>query len=215
MAKSVIRDIRIGLVALDLHAAAWTSTIESFITINPGKAEEKTILREDECRLLFIIGSEGHTRPPRSPWKPFGNTPLNETELEIQSHANCNCHCLEYVSWHWESLKGTTIEDTGLNQTRKAKCDIDIRLNDPPEAYPIDESESLSEIATRGIFGWLRSDGYPASESFIREHSWFNIEDSGGEEIDSKSDDEVDQQSKEASIQKWRMGTHTVDKKTT
>jgi hypothetical protein len=112
-------------------------------------------------------------------------------------------------------LKGTTIEDTGLNQTRKAKCDIDIRLNDPPEACPIDESESLSEIATRGIFGWLRSDGYPASESFIREHSWFNIEDSGGEEIDSKSDDEVDQQSKEASIQKWRMGTHTVDKKTT
>lgn len=215
MAKSVIRNIRIGLVALDLHAAAWTSTMESFITINPRKPEEKTILREDECRLLFIVGSDSHTRLPRSPWKPFGKTPLEETELEIQNHANCNCHCLEYLSWHWESSNGTTLEDTGLNQTRNEKCGIEIKLNDSPEAYPIDQSESLSEIATRGIFEWLRSNGYPASESFIHEHPWFDIGSSEGEETDGESDDEVNSQTIEAGIEKWIMGTDIINEKIT
>lgn len=213
MAKSVIRDIHIGLAALDLHAAAWTCTIESFITMNPGRAEEGSISREDECRLLFIVGSEGHTRPPRSPWKPFGKTHLKETELEIQNHANCNCHCLEYLSWHWEGSNGKTIEDTGLNRSWEEKGDIKIELNDSPEAYLMDQSESLSEIATRGIFEWLRSNGYPASESFIREHSWFDIGSSEGEEMDGETDDEVYQQSKEASIKKWIMGTDIVDQK--
>uniref|UniRef100_A0A093V8R0 Ectonucleotide pyrophosphatase/phosphodiesterase family member 6 n=1 Tax=Talaromyces marneffei PM1 TaxID=1077442 RepID=A0A093V8R0_TALMA len=181
ISKSVIRDIRIGLIALDLHAAAWTFTTESFITISPGKAEEKSISREDESRLLFILGSEGHTRPPRSPWKPFGKTSLEETELEIQNHANCNCHCLEYLSWQWESSDGKTLEDTGLNRFPIETCNTKIGLNNPQEASIFNKSESLSEIATRGIFEWLRSNGYPASESFIRQHSWFDIGSSEGE----------------------------------
>lgn len=86
-------------------------------------------------------------------------------------------------------------ENTGLSQSRKEICFVGIELNDSTESYLIDQSESLSEIATRGIFGWLRSNGYPASESCVREHSWFDIGNSEGEEMDGKSDDEVDQQS--------------------
>lgn len=120
IAKSVIRDSRNGMTALDLHAAAWTSTLQTFITANPGKATGPSILREDECRLLFILGgSQSHTRLPRSPRRPFGSTLLTDTELEIQNHANCNCHCLEYLTWHWKSWTGKTLEDPGMKRLPK------------------------------------------------------------------------------------------------
>ena len=103
-------------------------------------------------------------------------------------------------------------EDTGLSRSRKEICFIGIEPNDSTESYLIDQSESLSEIAARGIFGWLRSHGYPASESPVREHSWFDIGKSEGEEMDGESDDEVDQQSKKDCTEKWIVGTDIFDK---
>jgi hypothetical protein len=46
------------------------------------------------------------------------------------------------------------------------------------------ESEALSEMATRSIFGWLRVTGYPQSERDIYRQSWIDMEDSDEEELD-------------------------------
>jgi len=45
------------------------------------------------------------------------------------------------------------------------------------------ENEVVSENATRSIFTWLRSEGYPASERGISLHEWLETFD---------SDDDVD-----------------------
>ncbi|PIG84746.1 hypothetical protein AARAC_010724 [Aspergillus arachidicola] len=81
IARSELRDIRNGLTAIDLHAAAWTGTTNSFISLKPGVAQEHTIRREDESRLLFIIASDVYTRVPGSVWKPFGQTSISATPI--------------------------------------------------------------------------------------------------------------------------------------
>jgi hypothetical protein len=43
--------------------------------------------------------------------------------------------------------------------------------------------ESISETATRSIFGWLRFEGYPPRGRQIHEHEWVMIDDSDGEEL--------------------------------
>ncbi|KAE8395986.1 hypothetical protein BDV23DRAFT_65603 [Aspergillus alliaceus] len=167
IAKSAIQDIRTGLTALDLHAAAWTGTDQSFITLKPGISDGKTIRREDECRLLFITGCDGFTRVPIYPWKPFGDTLLYDTEPQVQQHACCGCHYLEYYSWNWSLANGEELEDLGIGLVPDDENDLN---TDARDQYPVARhdlklfSESLSEAATRGIFGWLRPTGYPANE---------------------------------------------------
>lgn len=51
------------------------------------------------------------------------------------------------------------------------------------------QSHELSEVATRSIFSWLRSTGYPPNEAAIRKHPWLDIEDSEDEEDDLGSVD--------------------------
>lgn len=190
IAKSVIREVHSGLTALDLHAAAWTSTMQTFMTVNPGKVTGPSILREDECRLLFILGNQGYTRLPRCPWKPFGSTPLTDTELEIQHHANCNCHCLEYLTWHWRCLTGKTLEDPGMKRPAKQRSSENPVFGDIPKSYFFERTELLSELATRSIFGWLRPNGHSAFENLVYQHPWFDMERSDDEEVDGRSDDE-------------------------
>lgn len=105
MAKTEIRNLKIGLSALDLHAAAWTGSVRSFMTLGIETLHGQMIRREDECRLLFITATDAadnHSRAPVYPWKPFGKSHIRDTELEVQRHAQCNCHCLEYEAWHWQ-----------------------------------------------------------------------------------------------------------------
>jgi hypothetical protein len=210
IAKSVIRDVRNALTALDLHAAAWTSTMQTFVTLNPGKVTGPFILREDECRLLFIFGSQSHTKLPRSPWKPFGSTPLTDAELEIQHHANCNCHCLEYLTWHWRCLTEMTLEDPGIKRPPKQRSSENPVFGDIPKSHFFERTELLSKLATRSIFGWLRPKGHPALENFVYQHPWFDSESSDDEEIDGRSDvSDVNLRGKKISTEDWIMGHAT------
>lgn len=84
LATPILRDIRTGMMALDLPASAWTGTIQTFLTVKMGNSHCESIRRDDECRLLFITACEGHERPPVWPWKPFGFTKLCDTELPVQ-----------------------------------------------------------------------------------------------------------------------------------
>ncbi|KAE8356962.1 hypothetical protein BDV28DRAFT_125990 [Aspergillus coremiiformis] len=187
IAKSTLQDMRIGLTALDLNVAAWTGTDQSFITLKPGVSDGITIRREDECRLLFITGCDGFTKAPIYPWKPFGATLLCDTEPHVQQHACCGCHYLEYHSWNWSLENGEELEDLSVGLVPDDENDLNTHVR---EQYPIARhdiklsSDSLSEAATRGIFSWLRSTGYPANEKPIYQHSWIDIESSDDEDVD-------------------------------
>jgi hypothetical protein len=212
-ARSTLRDIRIGLIALDFHAAAWTGTIQSFMAIEPGVIDGETITREDECRLLFITGCDGYTRAPIFPWKPFGKTRLSDTEINVQQHARCNCHRLEYISCHWDLSNGSTLNDIGLSPIPSGDDIIDMET--PPEHSPVRcssgySSQLLSEGATRGIFGWLRSTGYPACEKSIYQHSWIDIGSSDDEELDDDESGIVrDDGLRKPFIEQWIEESHS------
>ncbi|RAH75386.1 uncharacterized protein BO66DRAFT_416678 [Aspergillus aculeatinus CBS 121060] len=195
VAGSILRDVRNGMAALDLDAAAWTGGDVSFLTARTEVSEGGIVRREDECRLLFLTSHEGEgegvawSRAPVHPWKPLGVTVLGEAEMQVRMHASCGCHCLEYRGWRWGLVDGGEIEDAGVGlvgdcRVESGGCDVldqrQFELLDP-EALG---SEALSEVATRGIFGWLRSRGYPASERAIYQHEWVDL---------ASSDDEHEQ----------------------
>ncbi|KIA75648.1 hypothetical protein HK57_00580 [Aspergillus ustus] len=213
--QSVLRDTRNGMVALDLATSAWTNTPRTFLTSPMGSNDGTSISRDDECRLLFISSSECHERPPIWPWKPFGSTHLRDTELAVQEHARCAAtHCLEYESWEWMLADGTTIRDlqkaddaqlyqqtsnsTSQQSTPGSKSTL-------PGDYDYNlSSQMLSELATRGIFGWLRSTGYPENEKAIYQHLWIDLgstdEEETGEEM---SDGKVGPDTNQLHVEAW------------
>lgn len=176
LANSVLRDIRAGLVALDLPASAWSETTQTFLTLEMSTSHGDSICRENECRLLFITACEGHDRPPIWPWKPFGLTKLSDTELLVRKHAQCAAHCLEYECWEWILTNGSSIRDYGTEDTRPPVKVTNTSVNRTLaglDDYSYNfHSQSLSEGTTRGVFGWLRSTGYPRNERPIYEHSF-------------------------------------------
>ncbi|KAB8224819.1 hypothetical protein BDV33DRAFT_164762 [Aspergillus novoparasiticus] len=163
LARTELRDIRNGPPAINLPAAAWTGTVQSFITLKPGVANEHTIRCEDECRLLFITASDGHARVPIWPWKPFGQFRICDTDREVQQHAFCKCHCFEYQSWYW-CLTDGELQDPGLRPALSVGKEPGTEMISTPFLnMPFDDfGQSLSEGATPGIFQWLRMSGYPA-----------------------------------------------------
>ncbi|KAL6230445.1 hypothetical protein BDW75DRAFT_234375 [Aspergillus navahoensis] len=187
IAKFTLRDIRTGLTAIDPTAGAWAGTDLSFITLNPGLIGGETIRREDESRLLFITSTDGYSRVPICPWKPFGETRLGDAETTVQQHSCCGCHCLTYMSWKWSLTNSDGIDDPGTgviaNGRNKTGDNNGERCIETPTDHEL-FSQSLSETATRGIFGWLRSTGYPANENPIYQHSWIDLESSDEEEMD-------------------------------
>ncbi len=194
--KRIFRDVRLGLSAVELHAAAWTGTIHSFIgPWSPASISIKysAICRSDEAQLLFLTECEGFSRVPVCPWQPFGTTPLEHTEIEVRQHAQCNRHCLQYVGWRWDSIDKVILEDKG--------CDVNAdgneagRMTDfipsPAKRELILRSEILSEVATRSIFGWQRTKGFPAEEKAIRMHEWLDLDKTDEEEEEEDDDDDL------------------------
>ncbi|KAF2457041.1 hypothetical protein BDY21DRAFT_385925 [Lineolata rhizophorae] len=90
MENTIVRPLRTGLFAVELHSAAWTGTLHSFVTLRntPRTLGNEVISRSDECRLLYLTGSEGHSRVPVCPWPPFGATPLAFADLEKEIFAH-------------------------------------------------------------------------------------------------------------------------------
>lgn len=206
IAKSILRDVRTGLTAIDLTAAAWTGTDQSFITLEPAVGGGEMIRREDECRLLFITSTDGYSRVPICPWKPFGETRLCDAETTVQQHSRCGCHCLSYISWKWSLTSGDDIDDPGTGIIAKCRNETGENKRERCTKTPTDHdwsSQSLSENATRGIFSWLRSTGYPANERPIYQHSWVDFESSDDEEIDDIDSDTAERTDYKHSIDEW------------
>ncbi|EAW13737.1 uncharacterized protein ACLA_044570 [Aspergillus clavatus NRRL 1] len=211
--KPVLRDIHIGMVALDLPASAWTGVPQTFLTSQTQHVNGESIRRDDECRLLFITAAEGHDRPPIWPWKPFGATQLCDTELTVREHAQCAAtHCLEYQSWEWLLSNDGAIQDFGKGDKRQiddqTSSSTTKRESATPRHFNYDLlSQSLSEVATRGIFQWLRSTGYPPNERSIYQHSWIDIDGTDDEEPDD-AESELGREcsAKEQKVESWLDG---------
>ncbi|CAG8180083.1 unnamed protein product [Penicillium salamii] len=194
LANSFLRGVRAGCTAIDIHAAGWTGTTHTFLTCNLGANNGKSISREDEGRLLFITNcDEYHSRAPIDPWKPFGETLLCDTEIEVRKHVQCGSHCLEYEGWNWLLTDADPILDLGLEKHRSSvknrseNCQDDALAKSHALDYEF-SSQLYSLLATRGIFGWLKSTGYPINEKPLYQHSWIDLE-SSEEELDDKDSD--------------------------
>lgn len=204
VANSTLVEIRMGLMAIEYHAAAWTDTVQSFITLKPTTTGRKdagkqdAIKREDECRLLFITGGDRFARGPFGVWKPFGETRMEDADLEVQLHSHCGEeHAIKYDYWHWGHIvDGKEVNDTGfatvlskdianITEAREQTPSHTLVLECNSADHP---SEQLSEHATRGIFSWLRANGYTACEKDIYEHLWLDVQDSDDDSIADDSD---------------------------
>ncbi|CAG8399711.1 unnamed protein product [Penicillium salamii] len=176
LANSFISGVRAGCTAIDIHAAGWTETTQTFLTCKLGVNNGESISREDEGRLL-----------------PFGETPLCDTEIEVRKHVQCGSHCLDYEGWNWLLTDADPILDLGLEkhrfsvEDRSENCQLDTLAKSHALDYEF-SSQLYSELATRGIFGWLRPTGYPINEKPLYQHSWINLE-SSQEELDDKDSD--------------------------
>lgn len=162
------------------------------------------ISREDEARLLFITASDRYIQVPVHQWKPFGETLLLDTELAVQQHAACRCHSLKYKTWNWNLANGETLEDSGISPMEVDRKFLPQRHKE--NYYPIQNdttqlSQVASEAATRGVFSWLRSTGYPANEKPLYRHSW--IEDYSSDDCDGDVDINSDSGEKDEFFQSF------------
>ncbi|KAK1766927.1 hypothetical protein QBC33DRAFT_493032 [Phialemonium atrogriseum] len=189
--KRLLQDVRFGLIPIDLHSAAWSGTIQSFIqqpVSNPLVANGH-VTRADECRLLFLSQSGSHNRVSICQWRPFGATPIQDVDIEIQIHAKCNGHGLQYQGFLWDCTKGKEASqpigsmDICIPPSRLLTGHVEDAKQVHIFYRSLDrEKESISKNATRNIFGWLRVEGYAPNEKDIWKHEWF--------EMDSNDEDE-------------------------
>lgn len=211
--KSILQPVRIGLWAVEPHAAAWTATIHSFISIRPSNKclrgeHENEIRRSDECRLLYLTESDDHRRFPVCPWRPFGTTPLSYIEVEVQKHALCRRHCLRYMSWCWELVDGISGDDIGFETNTAAYWaeaveDMDLIDQVAIQQEKIQGSDDLSKLATQSIFGWLRVIGIPPNEKGLFTHEWLDLEDSDDESGETPSSIETRQADVQYNFDAW------------
>lgn len=108
-ARRIFRDIKLGLSAVELHAATWTGTIHSFIgpwSPAPISIHNSAICRSDKARLLFLKECEGFSRAPVCPWQPFG-TSLSPSKVKFQTMLQ------EHVPWGYTRSSEHTVQNTG------------------------------------------------------------------------------------------------------
>lgn len=119
-----------------------------------------------------------------------------DTDICVRTHAHCTeGHYLRYASWSWALKNGANVRDPGFcSGTTKQRVyttvDDTIILDRLKETALV--PETISEMATRSIFGWLRSYGWPAPEKVIYSHSWIILEGSDDEPANDPEDDVSD-----------------------
>jgi hypothetical protein len=186
--KRALQEARLGWWKLDLHVAAWTGTLMSFIqqpvsTRLPGSGE---ILRADECRLMYLSHDQSYKVAPLFPFAPFGSTLLTDTNIDVRQHAQCGAnHSLEYGGLTWRCCGGGRIAALHLREASLRAKSGNPECNNIVVDYDSldNEHDDCSEMVTRNIFTWLRDkDGFPVAERAIRDHAWIDNLDSDNDE---------------------------------
>lgn len=197
---TLLKEARRGQIPIDLHSAAWSGTTQTFLQLPTSSSGSAYITRADECRLLFLCQSDGHSRPPVVQWKPFGATQLEDVDVEVRTHAKCKHHQLHYQGFDW-----VVRDDDGLRLRyvwlSRLWCHMRLRISSLWVRHKKDQGngisgrhipheemdqtkEVVSENATRNIFTWLRPNGWSRHERSIWGHEWF---------ADSDSEDEAEE----------------------
>ncbi|OJJ72417.1 hypothetical protein ASPBRDRAFT_54263 [Aspergillus brasiliensis CBS 101740] len=104
LAKSILRDVRAGMTALDLLASAWTETTQSFLTSEIGPINGEWIPRDDECRLLFITASEEYSSEQTS----------QPADGALQHLHNRDYSVLEYYTYNFVSQSLSECASRGI-----------------------------------------------------------------------------------------------------
>jgi hypothetical protein len=111
----------LGLNRIDLHAAAWTGTLMSFIQepVSLLHRDSRSISRADECRLMFLTQEPPREFSPMYPYPPLGKTDIKDTDLGVQLHAHCSGHHgLRFSSLTWNCVGGRRdTQRTGQNSS--------------------------------------------------------------------------------------------------
>lgn len=181
-----LQDVGRGQIPFDLHSAAWSGTLQSFIqqpTSCPLVSNGR-VKRADECRLLFLSRSDCHARAPVCQWRPFGTTSVEDLDAEVRAHTECQAHKLQYHGLRWSG------EDTVIMSTTdavKPLAHLSILRARNAEFINCCEildrgKEVISENTTRSIFGWLRPDGRTCDEKAIFQHPWLDMSESDSED---------------------------------
>ncbi|KAF4769788.1 hypothetical protein HAV15_011734 [Penicillium sp. str.  len=229
-----------GMTAPSLEAEAWMGVTTTFMTQPPGiyETDVESVQREDECRLLFLAtptdGSYNHGYVTSWQWKPFGSTKICDTDVLLREHLGCGCHVLGYEGWDWELGDRSRVEDTGVEArfsslvsnsncvSASAPFSMCVACPKPGitsadlPALPKDcgydlYSEEKSENPTRGIFCWLRSDGFLPNEKGIYQHSWVVIADDSDEEVDERESDDSTAGARAERVEDWLGGVGGVN----
>ncbi|KUM60079.1 hypothetical protein ACN42_g7050 [Penicillium freii] len=183
-------------------------------------------------------GSYNHGYVTSWQWKPFGSTKVCDTDILLREHLGCGCHVLEYEGWDWELGDGSRVEDTGVearfasllptsncaSASESVPAPFPMCVSCPKPgvtsadlpALPKDceydlYSDRKSDNPTRGIFCWLRSDGFPSNEKRIYQHSWIVIADDSDEEVDERESDDSTAGARAERVEDWLGGVIDVD----
>ncbi|KAH7219632.1 hypothetical protein DER44DRAFT_879520 [Fusarium oxysporum] len=176
----------LGLNRIDIHEAAWTGTLASFIQDHVPQQPENTtsISCRHEFTLAFLTqGIARYKFPPIYPYRPLGSTAVKGLDLDVRLHKACQGgHGLESSKITWtcagrknevqEAAALTTIIRPPLKSSHPGAASlIDYRGLDP--------DKDISEQVTRNVLMWMREmDGFPINEREIYKHEWFDDGDS-------------------------------------
>ncbi|KAK2005230.1 hypothetical protein LZ32DRAFT_676305, partial [Colletotrichum eremochloae] len=163
-----LQEARQGWSKVDLHVAAWTGTLVSFIQepvpILPTNVGE--ISRADECRLLYLSHDQSYEVAPLFPFAPFGLTAIGDTNLEVRQHTQCKSpHALAYegLSWQCRGSKWAAVQKPSLPLSLRPKYgrpgDSQITLT-----YDnLDNDDECSEMITKHLYLATRRRRIPCS----------------------------------------------------
>lgn len=182
----ILRDAWRGMISLDLLSTASSETIQCFVQepVSDPLVVSGNISRADQCRLLFFSQKEFHKRLPICLWKPLGENPVGDTDLEVQAHTKCRGHRLRYKGFTWNCADETTVHQPFTGGDPVAAKHYSPHPNQAPVDYAglEPDKEHWSKNSTRCIFGWLRFDGFAPGERDIWRHEWFYVGESEEEE---------------------------------
>lgn len=204
-------------MGVSLEADAWIGTTSTFLTqpVSVYGDDAEVVQREDECKILFLAtpsdGGYNHGYMTVWPWKPFGDTRMCDADIAVREHLRCGCHAVEYEGWVWEVDDGLGIEDggveagSGLLSKSVSGSSSDglaglmgqcFRVGDLADLPPVPDceydlySDEKSSNPSRGIFCWLRLDGFTENEKEIYRHPWVTVMDDTDEEVDEKKSED-------------------------
>ncbi len=182
----ILEEVRHGHIPCSHLSAEWSGKVQSFVqqpVSNPAVAPDSgAISRADEGRLLHLTQTKGRISVPRCPWKPFGTTPLEDTDVGVRIHANCAGHGLQYQGLVWTCTGGKLDSGgcDGILQGDRNPCPAPPPVIAASECNEVDfsgmniDDEVFSARATRIMLGWLRPRGaFAESERKIWQHQWF------------------------------------------